>query len=100
MDSKRTDRESDRSVVHVTCQLTVAILVGAVIFGLLLGLEGLSYAINAGPEIPNKGGPPYTVLEWTLGSFLGGAFFGGFIGAIAGSVQIVIDWLRKLFPTT
>jgi len=42
------------------------------LFGTLFGLFGLDYALNARPEIHNKGGPPYTVAEWIINSIFGG----------------------------
>lgn len=76
-----------------------SVLIGALLLGALFGLEGINYALSAGPEIPNKGGEPYTRLEWVVRQAVGGIFVGGFIGAIGWLVLTAFDWLKRLLPT-
>ena len=100
MDDQRTDRASGGRLKRIARSLFLSVLIGALVLGALFGLEGINYAVSAGPEIPNKGGEPYTRLEWVALQFFSGIFVGGFIGAIGWSVLTAFDWLKRFFPTT
>jgi hypothetical protein len=100
MDDQRNDRKGGGHLKRAARSLLLSILTGALVFGILFGLMGLGYALNAGPEIPNKGGKPYTVLEWVSGQFFGGLILGIILGAIGWSILGVINLLKKLFRSS
>jgi len=77
-----------------------AVLIGALMFGIPLRLEGVRYSMSNPPVIHGKGGPERnTVLKWGGGLFCTGAMLGGFAGAMGWGVVVGIDQLKKLIPT-
>jgi hypothetical protein len=100
MDDQKVNRKGGGPLIRAARNFFLAVLIGALVFGFLFGLEGFIYAQRAGPEIPVKGGhETYTALEWVAGQAFGGMIYGALVGVIGWLVLTAVEWLKKSFAT-
>ena len=74
-----------------------AVLIGALVIGTPLGVEGVRYGIMTRGIKSNKDLPGQdTVLYWATNHFVGGALLGGLAGALGWSVLTCLTHVRSI----